>query len=198
MNEIWKEIDGSFYYAVSNTGKIKRLEHKKWCKVNNSFSTFKEKSLTPNNKNTKKYWRIAIFYKNGTKIYESIHRLVAKMFVDNPNNYAQVNHIDGDKNNNNNNNLEWCTNLYNMRHSHELGLRKNSYNNMIGEKCHMNKYSEKLIRKIPILIEEGLSYTQVAIKLKIPKTLITEIKKGRAWKSLNLTIPDSEYCKKKI
>lgn len=43
-----------------------------------------------------------------------VHRLVAKAFVENPNNYTIINHIDNDPTNNIYSNLEWCTQLQNM------------------------------------------------------------------------------------
>lgn len=42
-----------------------------------------------------------------------IHRIIATVFVPNPNNYPEVNHKDSDKNNNSADNLEWCTRRYN-------------------------------------------------------------------------------------
>ena len=42
------------------------------------------------------------------KLY--IHTLVATTFLDNPNNYRFVKHIDGDKLNNNVENLKWMKN----------------------------------------------------------------------------------------
>lgn len=53
----------------------------------------------------------------------SIHRLVAKTFIPNPNKKRIVNHIDGNKQNNNVENLEWCTDSENVRHSYSLGLQ---------------------------------------------------------------------------
>lgn len=54
----------------------------------------------------------------------SIHSLVAEEFLDNPGNYSEVNHIDGDKTNNCVDNLEWCTRSGNMKHAYKNGLQK--------------------------------------------------------------------------
>ena len=47
----------------------------------------------------------------------SVHRLVALLFIENPNNYLEVNHIDFDKTNNNVGNLEWISRSDNMKHN---------------------------------------------------------------------------------
>ena len=51
-----------------------------------------------------------------------VHRLISEHFIDNPNNYTEINHIDGDKLNNNINNLEWSTRNLNMIHAYETKL----------------------------------------------------------------------------
>lgn len=45
-----------------------------------------------------------------------VHRLVAEMFVDNPNNLNEINHKDENKLNNIADNLEWCTRKYNQNY----------------------------------------------------------------------------------
>ena len=42
-----------------------------------------------------------------------IHRLIAIAFLENPNNYPEVNHKDENKSNNKVDNLEWCSREYN-------------------------------------------------------------------------------------
>jgi len=53
--------------------------------------------------------------KNGTRKCFKVHRLLAIVYIPNPNNYPCINHIDRNRKNNNLNNLEWCTNMYNTQ-----------------------------------------------------------------------------------
>ncbi|MBL7683834.1 MAG: HNH endonuclease [Flavipsychrobacter sp.] len=60
---------------------------------------------------------------------EYIHRLVASAFVDNPNNYKYVNHIDGNPSNNHADNLEWVSHRQNVQHAYDTGLNSNKGGN---------------------------------------------------------------------
>jgi len=61
---------------------------------------------------------------DGKKHWDRVHRLIAEALIPNPNNYKQVNHIDGCKLNNQLDNLEWCDNRYNTQEAYNKGLYK--------------------------------------------------------------------------
>lgn len=52
--------------------------------------------------------------KNRIRKAITVHRLVACAFIENPNNYPSIDHIDGNPMNNHVSNLRWCTNTINM------------------------------------------------------------------------------------
>lgn len=54
------------------------------------------------------YYSISL-YKNGKGKTYTIHYLIAKQFIDNPNNYPVIDHIDRNRTNNNILNLRWTT-----------------------------------------------------------------------------------------
>jgi hypothetical protein len=56
----------------------------------------------------------------GSTTYK-VHILIAKAFLENPDNKKQVNHIDKNRSNNHVENLEWCTSSENMKHSFKNG-----------------------------------------------------------------------------
>lgn len=76
--------------------------------------------------NDEGYHKVTL-YKNSSRKTFSVHRLVACTFIDNPNNYKIVNHIDGNKSNNSVSNLEWCTSSHNRNHAINSGLANHEH-----------------------------------------------------------------------
>ena len=168
--EMWKTIEGFENYKVSNLGNIKITA--------NSFSR-KEKNLKPL-KTKKGYFRVGL-YKNKKCHFKSIHRLVAKCFIDNPENKKQVNHIDGDKSNNAVNNLEWCSYRENMNHAINNNLTP------CGEKNGNSKLEKEDVIYIYNCLKIGVSMYPIMEKFNVSKSTVMGIKTGKQWSFLNLT-----------
>ena len=122
MDEIWKDlVDFESYYEVSNTGLVRRKLAPTFYK-DGRIAYFSQTILKPG-KDRKGYLRVFLSVKS-KQYSRRVHRLIAKTFIPNPLNLPQVNHKDCDKENNNDWNLEWSTNLDNMRHAFAKGVFK--------------------------------------------------------------------------
>lgn len=106
MTEIWKDIPAyEGLYQVSNLGKIKSFRQSS--KFGRQPEYILKNSLADNG-----YYQVTLYNGISRKKFQ-VHRLVASVFIPNPNNLPQINHKDENPANNCADNLEWCTAAYN-------------------------------------------------------------------------------------
>ena len=165
-NELWrdikfvnngKEYDYTGIYQISSKGRVKQLAY-------TDAKGNKRKEKIMQNKSDKDGYQFIALTKNYKRNYFKIHRLVAYMFIPNPENKTQVNHIDEDKLNNNIGNLEWSTPKENNNH----GTR--------------NKRIAKKLCKPVYCITNNTTYEsalQAAEKLQLHHSNITSCCKGK-------------------
>lgn len=102
INEIWRDCKGyEGKYQVSNLGRVWSIETQKCLKGSHDKDGYLQVYLTAKNGKCKK---------------ELVHRLVALVFLANPDSLPQVNHKDENKENNCVDNLEWISAKDNANH----------------------------------------------------------------------------------
>lgn len=116
MQEEFRDIDGyENLYQVSNLGRVRSLP-----KGDGNGNRVRILKFDRQEKNHTTYYRVT-FSKLGKTKHFQVHRLVAQVFIPNPEGKAIVNHIDNDGTNNAVGNLEWSTPAENMEHSASQG-----------------------------------------------------------------------------
>lgn len=138
------------------------------------------------------YQKVLIYYKPGKRKQVSVHRLVAKAFIPNPDNLPQVNHIDGDKKNNNVDNLEWVTGSENIQHAFDTGLKHGAK----GQYCSFAKTTDDNVRRIcEELVKNELTPPQIAKKYNVYRKTVLLILYRKQWTHISKDYDFSKYDK---
>lgn len=160
--EVWKTIQNyGGLYQVSNTGKVRDLKN----------------HIKPVYKNNKGYECLSLYY-NGKTYHPTVHRLVAKAFIPNPNNYDQINHKDCNKENNSVENLEWC----NQRYNYDKGMKTFQYSK--NEEHYFAKLKNSDIPIIYELYKLGFTRATVAKIFNVRPSSLEAIEKGISYREL--------------
>jgi hypothetical protein len=118
--EIWKDIPNySGEYRISSLGNVVSLPRK---------GTSKTPKMLIRKNDTSGYPAVCLCH-GGRKSRKAVHRILAEVFIPNPNDKPEVNHIDGNKCNYALDNLEWVTKKENIQHAVSTGLHASGERN---------------------------------------------------------------------
>jgi hypothetical protein len=155
-NEIWEKIKSCPNYSVSNLGNVR----------NDKSNRVLKNILAVQNP----YYRVSLVDYNKRRVIKRVHRLMAEVFICNPDDLPFVDYIDRNKLNNNLGNLRWVTKQENLRNRSKS---KNNTSGYIGVSRHGNKFRAQINEnKIMIHIgtcstpeEAAIAYNLKAIRL---------------------------------
>lgn len=138
--EQWKDIPGYEDYMVSNTGNVKSIKYGK------------ERLLKITVDDNGYRWFIS--YANGKKKKFKVGRLVATLFIPNPDNLPTVDHLDRNSLNDNVENLRWVTQGDNNRNRYMPNHR--------GESIGTSFWKKEQVIEIKKLRDQGLGKRKIA------------------------------------
>lgn len=164
--EIWKVSVTLPQFEISDLGNVRYTLSKK------------EKKVYDNHKSGYIYLQ---YSDKGRCRSKKLHRLVAELFCDNPENKKTVNHKNGIKSDNRAVNLEWMTHQENMKHAYENNLIPA----MVGSKNGRAKLTECEVHDICKDYAQGLHYFDVMSKYGITKNQAEKIYRRTSWKHIS-------------
>lgn len=187
--EIWKDIPGyEGLYQASTLGRIRSLDRVIEVKIDGMVQKRSILGTILCGGHNGHGYLFVYLCRNGKAKRYYIHRIIAKTFIPNPQNYPYINHKDENPGNNCVDNLEWCTQKYNANygsHIEKVRAYMLSDKNPNRGKPRPEKFKEK-VRK-PILqldrdgnvIREWDSARTAGTVLGIFPQVITAVCKGR-------------------
>lgn len=112
--EEWRDIKGfENFYQISNLGRIKSKN--RYIRTRGGGVRFAKERIIKPIICQNGYYEIHLRV-NGKRTVKMLHRAVAEAFIENINNWPEVNHKDENHANNHVDNLEWCTSKYNANY----------------------------------------------------------------------------------
>ena len=127
INEVWRSIDCYINYQVSNCGRVRHAKTGKMLATCKHKGGYLYSTLSQGGKSTKLY----------------VHRLVAKEFLDNPDDKGFVDHINHNRSDNTVTNLRWVTRVENNKNTTS---RRNASSKYCG--VHWSKSIKRWIAQI--------------------------------------------------
>lgn len=104
-----------------------------------------------------------------------LHRLVACVWLDNPNNYATVDHLNGDKANNSVENLEWVSLEENIKREWDNGFVEFDLQTDYGKWKAFSRIMPDVKLKIQHLYQEGKSQKELAELFDVSQSQISVV-----------------------
>lgn len=111
----------------------------------------------------------------------TVHRLVAELFLDNPNNYPEVDHLDSNRMNPSVDNLEWVTHQENIRRAYDRG---GHIGRAVGERNPRAGLCDELVLLMRKLYKGGTTIQAMVEQYGYPWTTISNAVKGVTWRHL--------------
>ena len=118
------------------------------------------------------YFRVSLSKEGKVKAI-SVHRIVAMTFIEGDSKLT-VNHKDGNKQNNHYSNLEFISNIENLKHAHRIGL-SNPPKNKVGTENKFSKLNEFQVLEIR---KSNISSRKLSVKYGVHHSVIQGIKNG--------------------
>lgn len=157
----WKQAHIYPGYFVSDRGDVRKPDG----------------SISSQSLSNKGYPRVCIKNKDGKWRTVNVHRLVASVFIPNPDNLPQVNHKNGVKNDNRVENLEWVTSSDNIRHAYDVLGRKSGASGK-----HFPRKAKLLPIEVKIIRQTDIPNVEIAEYLGISDSSVCSIRNNKTYK----------------